>query len=148
MALGGRAAEKLVFNEYSSGASSDLNHVTRLARRMVAHWGMSDRIGPVACHTGEEHPFLGREIYEQREFSEDTARLIDEEVSRILHESDARARELLTQHREKLDALAGALEQREMLDESEVEEILGPSPHPRSSANGKPPPNLIPVEGT
>jgi cell division protease FtsH len=147
MALGGRAAEKIVFNEYSSGASSDLNHVTRLARRMVAHWGMSDRVGPVACHTGEEHPFLGREIYEQREFSEDTARLIDEEVSRILHEADARARELLTQQRDKLDALATALEQREMLDESEVEEILGPSPYPRSSANGKPPANLIPVEG-
>ncbi len=147
MALGGRAAEKIVFNEYSSGASSDLNHVTRLARRMVAHWGMSDRVGPVACHTGEEHPFLGREIYEQREFSEDTARLIDEEVSRILHEADARARELLTQQRDKLDALASALEQREMLDESEVEEIIGPSPHQRSSANGKPPVNLIPVEG-
>jgi cell division protease FtsH len=148
MALGGRAAEKLIFDEYSSGASSDLNHVTRLARRMVAHWGMSEKVGPVACHTGEEHPFLGREIYEQREFSEDTARLIDEEVSRILHEADTRARELLTEQRDKLDALAGALEKREMLDESEVEEILGPSLHPRTIDNGKPPVNLIPVEGS
>ena len=58
---------------------------------MVAHWGMSERLGPVAYRTSEEHPFLGREIYEQREFSEHTAQLIDEEVSRILHEADARA---------------------------------------------------------
>jgi hypothetical protein len=74
---------------------------------------------------------LGREIYEQREFSEHSARVIDEEVSRILHEADARAMELLSQHRAKLDALATALEQREILDEMEVEEILGPSAHPR-----------------
>src|SRR5262249_11833645 len=127
----------LVFNEFSAGAESDLNHVTKLARKMVAHWGMSDRIGPVAFRTGEEHPFLGREIYEQREFSEHSARVIDEEVSRILHEADNRAKELLTEHRQKLDALAAALEQREMLDESEVEEILGPSPFPRSAFNGQ-----------
>jgi cell division protease FtsH len=142
LGLGGRAAEKMVFNEYSAGAENDLMRVTKLARRMVAHWGMSDVIGPVAYRTGEEHPFLGREIYEQREFSENSARVIDEEVSRILHEADLRAMELLSQHRENLDALAAALEQREVLDESEVEEILGPSLHPRNpaddSANGSP----------
>jgi cell division protease FtsH len=140
--LGGRAAEKLVFNEFSAGAENDLSQVTKLARKMVAHWGMSDRIGPVAYRTSEEHPFLGREIYEQREFSEHSARVIDEEVSRILHEADARAMELLSQQRAKLDALAAALEQREMLDEMEVEEILGPSAHPRlafgnQATNGK-----------
>jgi cell division protease FtsH len=133
MGLGGRAAEKLVFNEFSAGAESDLSHVTKLARKMVAHWGMSEKVGPVAYRTGEEHPFLGREIQEQREFSEDSARLIDEEVSRILHEADARARELLSQERVKLDALAAALEQREMLDEAEVGEIIGPSPFPRAA---------------
>ncbi len=79
--LGGRAAEKLVFGEYSAGAENDLSQVTKLARRMVAHWGMSERLGPVAYRSSEEHPFLGREIYEQREFSENTAQLIDEEVS-------------------------------------------------------------------
>src|SRR5262249_52491944 len=63
--LGGRAAEKMVFNEFSAGAENDLSQVTKLARKMVAHWGMSERIGPVAYRTGEEHPFLGREIYEQ-----------------------------------------------------------------------------------
>ena len=97
--LGGRAAEKLVFNEFSAGAENDLAQVTKLARKMVAHWGMSERIGPVAYRTSEEHPFLGREIYEQREFSEHSARVIDEEVSRILHEADMRAMELLAQHR-------------------------------------------------
>ncbi|MCC7084382.1 MAG: ATP-dependent zinc metalloprotease FtsH [Pirellulales bacterium] len=135
--LGGRAAEKLVFNEYSAGAESDLTQVTKLARRMVTHWGMSERIGPVAFRTSEEHPFLGREIHEQREFSEHTAQVIDEEVSRILHDADQRAMELLAQHREKLDALSAALEEREVLDEIEVEEILGPSPFPRASSNGR-----------
>ena len=105
---------------------------------MVTHWGMSERLGPVAYRTSEEHPFLGKEIYEQREFSEHSARLIDEEVSRILHEADAKAMEMLSAQREKLDALATALEQREMLDEAEVEEILGPSPYPRASDNGHP----------
>ncbi len=69
--LGGRAAEKLIFNEFSAGAENDLAQVTKLARKMVAHWGMSERVGPVAYRTSEEHPFLGREIVEQREFSED-----------------------------------------------------------------------------
>ncbi len=135
--LGGRAAEKLVFNEYSAGAENDLAQVTKLARRMVAHWGMSEKIGPVAYRTSEEHPFLGREIHEQREFSEHTAQLIDEEVTRILHGADERAAQLLLEMRGKLDALAGALEEREILDEYEVAEIIGPSPYPRASANGK-----------
>ena len=139
LGLGGRAAEKIVFNEVSAGAESDLTHVTRLARKMVAHWGMSERVGPVAYRISEEHPFLGREIYEQREFSEHSARIIDEEVSRILHEADARAVQLLNQHRDKLDALATALEQREILDETEVEEIIGPSPYPRTAPTAAPP---------
>jgi cell division protease FtsH len=135
--LGGRGAEKLVFNEFSAGAENDLAQVTKLARKMVAHWGMSERVGPVAYRTSEEHPFLGREIVEQREFSEQTAHMIDEEVSRILHEADARAMELLRQERDKLDRLSAALEQREMLDEMEVEEIIGPSPYPRAGQNGR-----------
>ncbi len=135
--LGGRAAEKLVFNEYSAGAENDLTQVTKLARKMVAHWGMSESIGPVAYRTGEEHPFLGREIYEQREFSEHSARAIDQEVSRILHEADAKAMEFLAQHRQNLDALAAALEQREVLDDMEVEELLGPSSNPRIIFDGE-----------
>ena len=131
--LGGRAAEKLIFNEYSAGAEDDLKRVTQLARRMVTHWGMSERLGPVAYRTSEEHPFLGKEIHEQREFSEHTAQVIDEEVARILHEADDRAQELLTKHRDKLVKLAEALESREMVDENEISELIGPSgPPPRA----------------
>jgi cell division protease FtsH len=144
--LGGRAAEKLVFNEFSAGAENDLAQVTKLARKMVAHWGMSEKVGPVAYRTSEEHPFLGREIVEQREFSEDSARVIDQEVSRILHEADQKAKDLLSQHRQKLESLATALEQREILDDIEVEEIIGPSANPRISSNGRAE-NGQPVDG-
>jgi cell division protease FtsH len=136
--LGGRAAEKLVYNEYSAGAENDLTQCTKLARRMVAHWGMSDRLGPVAFRSSEEHPFLGREIYEQREFSEHTARIIDEEIARILRGASERAEEMLAAHRAQLDSVAQALEQREVLDEFEVEQLIGP-PAYRPSLNGQPP---------
>lgn len=126
--LGGRAAEKLVFDEYSAGAENDLKEATKLARRMVTHWGMSEKIGPVAYHSSEEHPFLGREMsHEQREFSERTAALIDDEVTRILHAAGERARSMLEEHRDKLDMLTHALEEREMISHEEIEEMLGPS---------------------
>jgi cell division protease FtsH len=122
--MGGRAAEKLVFDEVSSGAENDLKEATRLARYMVTHWGMSDRIGPVAFRAGEEHLFLGKEIQEPRDFSEHTAKIIDEEVSRILHEADERARTLLGENRDDLDRLSEALVKREVLTLPEIEEIL------------------------
>ena len=127
--LGGRAAEKLIFGEYSAGAESDLTQATKLARRMVTAWGMSDRLGPVAYRTSDEHPFLGKEIYEHREFSEHTAQLIDEEIARILRAAGDRASEMLIKNRDKLDALAGALEAEEVLDEQEIETLIGPSAH-------------------
>jgi cell division protease FtsH len=109
---------------------------------MVSHWGMSDRLGPVAYRSSEEHPFLGREIFEQREFSEHTAQVIDEEVSRILHEAADQALKLLGEHRGKLDALAKALEKNEVLDDAEVEQLVGPSAYrsraESNGANGKP----------
>ncbi len=79
-----------------------MKRATQLARRMVTHWGMSDRLGPVAYRTSEEHPFLGKEFHEQREFSEHTAQLIDEEVSKILHTAADRARTMLEENRDKL----------------------------------------------
>ncbi len=124
--MGGRAAEKLVFDEFSAGAENDLNHATHLARRMVTHWGMSERLGPVTFRDSEDHPFLGREIAEQQRFSEHTAQLIDEEVSRILRASDDRAREMLTRHRAELECLAQALEAEETLDDVAIEKLLGP----------------------
>jgi cell division protease FtsH len=135
--LGGRAAEKLIFDEYTAGAENDLMQATRLARRMVTAWGMSQRLGPVAYRTSEEHPFLGKEIYEQREFSEHSAQLIDEEVAKILHAAAERATTLLTKHRDQLEKLSGALERQEVLDEMEIEQLLGPSINKRAESNGR-----------
>lgn len=125
--LGGRAAEKMVFNEYSAGAEDDLKRATQIARRMVTRWGMSSAIGPVAFRDGEEHPFLGKEIAsDQREYSDDTARVIDAEVQKFLTQADRRAVEILTQHRGKLDALTAALVEKESLDIDEISAIIGP----------------------
>ena len=128
MMMGGRAAEKLVFDEFSAGAEDDIDRSTRLARRMVASWGMSESIGPVAFRQSEEHPFLGKEMHTSREFSEETARLIDVEVQRIMHEAYDSAIELLTKYRNKMDALANALLEAENLERDEVAEILGERP--------------------
>ena len=136
MGLGGRAAEKLIFNEYSAGAENDLTQATKLARRMVTAWGMSERLGPVAYRTIEEHPFLGKEIHEQREFSEHTAQLIDEEVARILHAAAERATDLLSQHRKQLVMLAEALERQEVLDEQDIAALIGPATNRRTDLNG------------
>ncbi|MBX3414492.1 MAG: ATP-dependent zinc metalloprotease FtsH [Pirellulales bacterium] len=135
--MGGRAAEKLVYNEYSAGAEDDLKRATQLARRMVTHWGMSERVGPVAYRTSEEHPFLGKEFHEQREFSEHTAQVIDEEVARILHEAADQARSMLAEQREALDKLALTLEDREILDEREIAELIGPALARTPSHNGE-----------
>jgi len=125
--LGGRAAEKLVFNEYSAGAEDDLKRATQISRRMVTRWGMSTAIGPVAFRDGEEHPFLGKEIVsDQREYSDDTARIIDGEVQRFLIQADQRAVQVLTEHRDKLDSLTAALVERESLDIDEISAIIGP----------------------
>jgi cell division protease FtsH len=102
---------------------------------MVAHWGMSEKVGPVACHGSNEHPFLGRDVYEQREFSDHTARVIDDEVTRILGEAAIRATKLLSDNRDKLDRLAAALEDREMLDDTDLVGIVGPAaPRGREAA--------------
>jgi cell division protease FtsH len=135
--LGGRSAEKLIFDEFSAGAEDDLNKATQLARRMVTHWGMSERLGPVAFRDGEEHPFLGKEMAEPRRFSEHTAQVIDEEVVRILREASDEARKMLTRHRDKLDALAGALAQEETLDEDDIEELIGPPAYKKDEAHKK-----------
>lgn len=125
MMLAGRAAEKLVFDEYSAGAESDLKQATRLARQMVAHWGMSDKVGPVAFRQGEEHPFLGKEIHENREFSEETAHLIDTEVSRILRDAQKHATMVLEEHRGDLDRMSEELLEKETLNHDDLIELLG-----------------------
>lgn len=131
--LGGRAAEKLMFNEFSAGAEDDLKRATQTARRMVSRWGMSDVIGPVAFRETEEHPFLGKEYHEQREYSEETAREIDMEVQRFLVQADRKAQQVLSDHRDKLEALTQALLADESLSEEEMVKVLG-APVPRSDA--------------
>src|SRR5207244_1908571 len=122
--MGGRAADRLVYGQPYAGAENDLKQATRLARYMVTHWGMSERLGPMSFRVGEEHLFLGKEIQEARDFSEGIAEIIDEEVQRLLREADQRSYDLLKEHRADLDTLAEALLHREELQRDEIEQIL------------------------
>jgi cell division protease FtsH len=126
--MGGRAADRLIFGELMAGAAGDLKQATRMARQMVTQFGMSDRLGPVAYRVGEDHVFLGKELHEARDFSDGTARLIDEEIQRILREAEERAYRLLSDNRDKLELLAAELIEREELDRDDVEKLLGPRP--------------------
>lgn len=131
--LGGRMAEELMFNDITSGASNDLERVTDLARKMVMRLGMSDSLGPVTYGKKEEMIFLGRELSEQRDYSESIAESIDQEVRRIVQAAYERAREILTQYREELDKIAASLIEKESLTREEFEAIF-PPPNGRRSA--------------
>ncbi|HXD88204.1 MAG TPA: ATP-dependent zinc metalloprotease FtsH [Urbifossiella sp.] len=156
-AMGGRAADKLALGEPLSGAIGDLKMATRIARLMVTQFGMSERLGPVFYRQGEEHVFLGKEIHEQRDFSEGTARIIDEEVQRILSEALERATELIRTNRDKLDRLTEALLMHEELDTDEVNKVFAgvpvaelkkeppkPAPTPTPTATPQPEPVAAP----
>ncbi len=125
MMLGGRAAEKLVFDEYTANASDDLKRATDLARKMVSHWGMSETIGPAAFRHAEEDPFLGKEIHEMRTYSDATAHLVDQEIQRVLFAASEQAFSILKEHRDKLDKMSEELIKNEILDTEELEAILG-----------------------
>lgn len=124
VAMGGRAADRLIFQEATSGANSDLKQATRVARLMVTQFGMSDRIGPMTFKVGEEHVFLGKEIQEARDYSEGTATIIDEEVQALLRDADQKAFELLKNNRDKMEKLVEALLKREELQREEIDIIL------------------------
>ena len=144
--LGGRAADRLVHGEPLSGAIGDLKMTTRLARAMVTQYGMSDRVGPVYHQQGEEHVFLGKEIVESRTFSEGTARLIDEEVQRLLTEAEAKALELVTTNRTQLDAITEALMLYEEIDREEMAKLMtGVAPAALRPEAPKPPPAPLPL---
>src|SRR2546421_67768 len=121
--LGGRVAEEIVYGHLSTGAQNDLVGITELARKMVREWGMSDRIGPMAWGS-QGAVFLGEDLVHTRDYSDDTARVIDEEVERILREEEDRARKVLSEHRAGLEAVARALLAEETLDGSEVERLV------------------------
>jgi cell division protease FtsH len=125
VAMGGRAAERLMFAQTFAGVEEDLKQATRLARYMVTHWGMSDKLGPMSFRVGEEHVFLGKEIQEPRDFSEETARLIDEEVRNLLLEADDKAFTIIDEHRAELERLVEELLQKEELLHEDLEAVLG-----------------------
>jgi cell division protease FtsH len=124
MLMGGRAIERLIYGQPYAGVEMDLKQATKMARYMVTHWGMSDRLGPMSFRMGEEHVFLGKEIQESRDFSESTAAVIDEEVQKLLREADERSYELLKANRDKVERIVDALMQREELVREEIDAIL------------------------
>jgi cell division protease FtsH len=120
-ALGGRVAEEIVFGEVTTGAENDIERATQMARRMVTEYGMSSRIGPIAMGHKEELIFLGREIGEQKNYSEKSAEAIDDEIHQLIDTAYSRAREILTGNREVLDRLAQALMREETIEGDELE---------------------------
>ena len=124
--LGGRTAEKAVLGSVSSGADDDIKQATQTARAMVSRWGMAEEIGPVDLRQSDEHPFLGREMAQPRRFSETTAHEVDQAVSKLLREAEARAEEILTTHRAGLERLVAALEAEETLSHEAIEDCLAP----------------------
>jgi cell division protease FtsH len=132
-AMGGRVAEKIVFGHLNSGAANDLEQATSIARRMVREWGMSDKVGPMAWN-GQQQVFLGEDLMTSgREYSDSTAKLLDDEISRILHEQEQRAHEILTKHRKGLELVAEKLLEEETIDGAAVgrlvqEGLTAPSP--------------------
>jgi len=125
--LAGRMAEKLFLGSVSSGADDDIREATKLARAMVARWGMSEEIGPVDFRQSDDHPFLGREITQARYFSEGTAHLVDRAVQDLLNDASKRAEAVLVQHDAPVRAMIDALEARETLDKQEIATFLGTS---------------------
>jgi len=124
MMMGGRAIERLIYGQPYAGVEMDLKQATKLARYMVTHWGMSERLGPMSFRMGEEHVFLGKEIQESRDFSESTAAVIDDEVQKLLRAADEHAFELLQANRDKVERIVDALMQREELLREEIEVII------------------------
>ena len=122
--LGGNAAERLVFGDTTTGSSNDIEKATHLARRMVTEFGMSDRLGPRSFGKRDEMVFLGRDFGEQRNYSDDVAKQIDEEVRTLIETAYARASEVLTDYRAKLDLLAETLVEKETLDSEEFEALF------------------------
>lgn len=139
-AMGGRAAEEIIFNRLTTGASNDIQQSTRIARAMVTQFGMSDKLGPRAYGAGNSPVFLGREMGETRDYSEHYAQAIDDEVRTILQASYQRAKNILTEYRDKMEQLVDILIERETLDSSEFQDIM-------NGTFGTTPANLKPESG-
>lgn len=128
MMLGGRVAEEIVLGEISTGASNDIERATKTIRQMITRWGMSDELGTITFGEDQEQVFLGRDLGHNRNYSEAIAFSIDKEVKRIMDECHKRAHDLLTEHRDKLDAVATALKEREVLNAFEFQGVMDGKP--------------------
>jgi len=135
-ALGGRAAEKIVFQHYTTGAGNDIEKATNIARKMVCEWGMSDKLGPLSYGAKEEEIFLGREIQKHRDYSERTAIEIDDEIRRIVTNAMERAEKILQDNLEVLHNLSAELLEREILDSEEIDKIMRGESLPPIKKNG------------
>jgi cell division protease FtsH len=140
--LGGNVAERLMFGDTTTGSSNDIEKATNLARRMVTEFGMSEKLGPLAFGKREEMIFLGREIGEQRNYSDEVARMIDDEVRAIIDKAYQRATEVLGTHRARLTELAEALVAKETIEADEFAAMFADLPDPRSEPGGSPTPKL------
>ena len=152
--LGGRVAEETIFNEITTGAQNDLEVATQYARRMVCEFGMSEKLGNLTFGVKDKQVFLGRDLMREKDYSEKTAILIDEEVRRLIDEAHDRAKKLISENLDKLKKLSKVLLEREVMDAEEVKEVLGlqpkkppQEPPPGTSPSGpkdKPSPRPIP----
>ena len=144
--MGGRIAEKIVYNELTTGAGNDIDVATDLARRMVVEWGMSDKVGPTSLGKASQELFLGREIQQHTGVSEDTARAIDNEIKAIILAAEARAKKMLTGYKDELHLLAGALLKHETIHGEDIPRLFEGQPLLKISKNGGKPasPKLAP----
>jgi cell division protease FtsH len=137
MALGGRVAEEIVFGEITNGASSDISNVTKISRAMITRFGMSSRLGPIAFGQKDELVFLGREISEQRNYGDDVAKMIDEEVRRVVFAAYDRAKTILIKYRSVLDDMSNALIELETLEGDRLRELMDRIPRGSFTYNGR-----------
>ena len=149
-ALGGRIAEEVFMGEMTTGASSDFQSATNLARRMVTEWGMSDLMGTVVYGENDSEVFLGRSVTTHKNVSESTMQKVDQEIRRIIDEQYAIARGLIEQHADKMHALANGLLEFETLDSEQLDDIMNglPPRPPKPSQSGSSTPPAAPSTGT
>ena len=138
-ALGGRIAEQIIFTEITTGASNDLENATKIALRMIKQYGMSDKLGLRTFGRREELVFLGREIHEERDYSDSIAEAIDHEVQALIDTAHSRAREILRDHRDKLVEVANHLMQHETVEGEMVKRLFDGPPPPQEEQQAVPP---------
>ena len=160
MTLGGRAAEEIVFNEVTTGAANDLEKVTHTAKQMIMRFGMSEKLGPRVLGRNHDMPFLGREMGNEPDYSEEIAREIDDEIRRVIEEAHETATQVLKEHIDHLHRVSGILIERETIDKDQFERLLGgeaqesvfadeapavsPAPEPVEDPKKKPEPKARP----